>query len=316
MKDKLDDFREQYKVNSRGYLCVALFITDGAKALAFPLIYQNFLTPNKGQVSGLNKSKIQEILARNGIAKVLSEEAGRTSRGTVGFMQVYVTFLNGLKIDYANLNLEYIENYWIECVKKILEREPFALRLDPANGLRVVIRDLMSQAEQRQKEYLGFMFLGTMMQHLVGAKLSLVLDPQEVDHHCASTNDSGHGRFGDFAIGDVAIHVTSAPSEALISKCKKNIEAGKRPLIVTTMKGTYIADGIAENAGIADRIDIIEFEQFLASNIYEMGKFTTEHQIRKIEDLINFYNKIIEEYETDHSLKILVQTKSTKKAKA
>ena len=40
------------------------------------------------------KYRIQRILADHGITRVLAEEGGRTSRGSVGLMQKYVEFLN------------------------------------------------------------------------------------------------------------------------------------------------------------------------------------------------------------------------------
>lgn len=56
---------------------------------------------------------------------------------------------------------------------------------------------------------------GTMLQHLVGAKLNLLLD-SPLQHHGANVADDVSGREGDFIVEDVAIHVTTSPSEALI----------------------------------------------------------------------------------------------------
>ncbi|WP_409014985.1 DUF4928 family protein [Dyadobacter sp. CY345] len=37
--------------------------------------------------------------------------------------------------------------------------------------------------------------------------------------------DQENGRTGDFDIGDVTIHVTTRPSEALLYKCRENLLA-------------------------------------------------------------------------------------------
>jgi len=52
------------------------------------------------------------------------------------------------------------------------------------------------------------------------------------------------GRNGDFFIGDVAIHVTTAPGEAVIGRCRDNIDNGHRPIIVTTARGLTVAEGL------------------------------------------------------------------------
>jgi ferritin len=104
----------------------------------------------------------------------------------------------------------------------------------------------------------------------------------------------------------VAIHVTTAPSEALIRKCKANIEIGLRPIIVTIEEGRAGIESIAKVFEIEGRIDVIEAEQFIATNILELSNFAEKAQKEEIERLINRYNKIVEEKETDPSLKIQI----------
>ncbi len=111
-------------------------------------------------------------------------------------------------------------------------------------------------------------------------------------------------RVGDFLVGDVAIHVTTAPGEALILKCRDNLDGGLRPLIVTGKKGLAVAEGLAGNSGLADRIDVFEIEQFVAANLYELGAFAADGRRTAVDGLVKRYNDIVEEVETDPSLKI------------
>jgi len=108
---------------------------------------------------------------------------------------------------------------------------------------------------------------------------------------------------GDFAIGDVATHVTTAPGEAVIGRCRENINDGYRP-IITTSRGLAAAEVLAENAGLGERIDIFEAEQFIALNLYELGKFEAMGRRVAVGDVVTRYNEIVEEVETDPSLKI------------
>ena len=55
---------------------------------------------------------------------------------------------------------------------------------------------------------------------------------------------------------------------------------------------------------LGDRIDIFEIEQFVALNLYEIGEFEAEGRKLAVNDLVDHYNAIVEEVETDPSLKI------------
>ncbi|MEO5343282.1 MAG: DUF4928 family protein [Gammaproteobacteria bacterium SHHR-1] len=57
-------------------------------------------------------------------------------------------------------------------------------------------------------------------------------------------------------------------------------------------------------AGLGERIDVFEIEQFIALNLYELGKFGAEGRRIAVDDLVMRYNAIIDAVETDPSLKI------------
>lgn len=256
MRSRLEAFlAENKQFKNKGPLCVALVVTDHARTMGLPLNPDKLVTKGKGQVLGLGKAKVQALLARHGITRVLAEEGGRTSRGSLRNMRLYVACLNQALSEGASVDLDGVEKFWVDMVLAYFAGKPFKMRLDNSLGLRAVIRHLLDQAENRQKDVAGATFHGTMLQHLVGAKLELVLGQGKVQHHGASQNDEGEGRFGDFEVGDAAFHVSTAPGEALIRKCQANLEANRRPFIVTTSKGAIVAEGLANNAGW--RIELI-----------------------------------------------------------
>jgi len=299
---RLNQFFLKNKMNNKGPLCVALVVTRHAKKNGLPLKAESLLTKSDGQVLGLGKAAVQAILKEHGVTKVLAEEGGRTSRGSVGNMKKYVLFLNALEKD-GKVDLGYIEKWWIQKVKAFFSGKPFLFSFDQSKSLRTVIRDLINQAEKRQTQTTGATFVGTMLQHLVGAKLNLLL-AEPIEHHGASVADDVSGREGDFIVEDVAIHVTTSPTEALIRKCQRNLDKGLKPVIITLHKGVAVAEGLAEQAGIFERLDIFEAEQFLAGNLYEIGKFAQAGRKTTTEHLIREYNKIISSCETDPSLLI------------
>lgn len=304
LERKLTDFAASNSMSGKGGLCVALVVTRHARATGLPLIADDLLTEGGGQVAGLGKGAVQAILRSHGIRRVLAEEGGRTSRGSVGNMRNYVDFLNVLHRK-GLADTESIEDWWIDRVRAYFAAKPFVLRLDASRSLRSSIRDLLHQAQKRQADSPGTMFAGTVLQHLVGAKLALLLG-RELEHHGASVADDASGRQADFLIEDVAIHVTTAPSEAVLRKCMKNLDAGLRPMLITLQRGVLVAEELASQVGIADRLDVFEGEQFLAGNVYELGKFADMGRRATARQIVDRYNGIVDACETDPSLRIEV----------
>jgi hypothetical protein len=301
--EMLNQFASDKLFRGKGQLCVALIVTQHAKDRGLPLDADQLVTEGGGQVLGLGRGSVQSILARHGIARVLASEGGRTSRGSLGNMRDYVAFLNASAAN-GTLDLEIVEKYWIARVRDFFASKPFKFQLDASKSLRFVVRDLLRQASERQQESPGMQYMGAVLQHLVGAKLDCALGAGAFAHNSFSTSDSQTGRAGDFFIEDVAIHVTTSPGEAVIERCKANLSEGHKPLLITLQRGLTVADALAENIGIADRIDVFEIEQFIALNFYELGRFGAAGRRIAVQDIIARYNAIVDEFETDPSLKI------------
>lgn len=300
LNGQLADFAKKNKFAGKGSLCVALVITQRARR-GLPLNSKDLITSAKGQVEGLGKAAVQSILAKHGVNRVLAEEGGRTSRGSVGNMIKYVDFLNGLP---KGVNLDLVEEFWVALVRGFFGGKPFKFRLDLSQSIRAAVKDLLAQARERQLSLVGSRYEGAMLQHLVGAKLDLVLGDGKVIHHSTSEADQADRRAGDFVVGDVAIHVTTNPGEALMRKCSDNLGTGLHPVIVTLPSRTVAADSLAEDASISTRIDVLDIEQFLAANLYERALFQSKNRGPRTEELITRYNALIDAHETDPSLKI------------
>jgi hypothetical protein len=303
--DRLKKYEIEHKINSKGSLCVVLVVTRTASKKSPPYNPNHFLTSHEGQVAGLGRAAVQAILSEHGITRVLAEEGGRTSRGSISKMRSYLKILNAFHED-GMLDFDTIEKWWIGRVKAYFSSKPFKLKIDPSKSLRSIVGELIDAAFIRQRECQGMMTAGAVMQHLVGAKLQLLLPDTHIEHKGFSVADAPSGRKGDFFVGDTAIHVTTAPTEALIRKCLDNLNENIRPIIITTQSGVGGAGALAKNADVDDRIDILEIEQFLSANVYEWSKFEQTQRPVRVRDLVNAYNRIIEQAETDYSLKISI----------
>jgi len=148
-----------------------------------------------------------------------------------------------------------------------------------------------------------------MLQHLVGAKLSLILPLDMFQIHGASVADSPTDRSGDYVVNNTIIHCTTAPGEPLIQKCKSNIRASCLPVIITIYDRVKTAFDLAADADLNGRIEVWDIQQFLSTNISEHSMFDGAARNAKLADIIEKYNAIIAEVETDPSLRIEFEAK-------
>ena len=301
----LNAFSSRYRIYGKRPLSAVLVATRKASNLTPPFSVENFFTPQKNHVAVLEKSAVQTILADHDISRVLAEEGGRTSRGSILKMRAYAAFLNELAQEKL-LDFSAIEKWWIGRIKEFFSSKPFSLKVDASRSIRSIVSDLIEAAFARQRECPGVMVAGAVMQHLVEAKIATALPDVKIKHEGFSVADAPSGRKGDFLIGDTAIHVTTAPTEALIRKCCDNLAQNLRPLVITTQSGVGGAIALAKNADVAERIDILEIEQFVATNVYEWSAFQQTKRSLTVRYLVEAYNRIIDQCETDPSLKISI----------
>jgi len=299
----LKAFQLKHDVFSKGKLSLVIQFTRMVKEKDFPLKVSDFQTDSKGQVSGIGGANLKRILKDHGITRQLTSEGGRTSRGSMGLMMAYVTFLNQLHERQA-VNLDEAENYWAEEVRQFFNNQPFILSADASKTIRANLDDLFDQAKRREQQNRGTRYLGVMLQHLVAAKLQMILPDGSFEIHGASVADAQTDRSGDFVINNTSIHCTTMPGDLLMEKCKSNISAGSRPVIITIYDRVHTAMTLVEDAGLAGRVEIWDIQQFLSSNVLEHSSFVDGSRNITLGDIINRYNKIVEEVETDPSLRI------------
>jgi|APCry1669193181_1035450.scaffolds.fasta_scaffold02507_5 hypothetical protein len=304
LNQELTGLCEQHpKLLNKGGLCVALVVTQHAKEKGLPLDAASLRTAEGGQVVGLGKAAVQKILESHGITKVLAEEGGRTSRGSLGMMKEYVDWLNKIHLR-GNPDMQAVELWWIGKVRLHFAAEGPRLNFDPGQSLTANVGDLLAQAKAIQSNSGGANYVGAMLQHLVGAKLDLVLGIGKARHHGFSVADQATDRSGDFQINKVSIHVTTHPTEALVRKCGENINNGLKPLIVTTAEGVVGVKFLLENSGLHKRVDVVDCSQFLTVNLYERSLFMVDECKITLTKLLERYNQIVDECETDPVLKV------------
>ena len=303
------EFQAEYKASTKGPLALLIQLTRLSSEKEFPLNPDDFLTENKGQVAGLGGQNLKKILKEHGINQTLASEGGRTSRGNMGLMMKYIEFLNELHGKMGSVDFKALESYWAEQVREFFRHQPFILTADTSRTLIASLNELFDQARIRQNQNPGTQYLGTMLQHLIAAKLLVVMPKGSVEIRGAYVADSAADKGGDYVIGKTIIHCTTSPGEPLILKCAANIQAGCQPIIITIFERVRTAFDLIADYGISGRVEVWDAQQFLSTNINERSLFDGTTRNVKLADIIEKYNKIIEEVETDPSLHIEFEAK-------
>lgn len=230
----LEAFCKKFRFSGKGALCVVLVVTQHAQQKGLPLDADALLTEGGGQVLGLGKTQVQTVLARHGIERVLAAEGGRTTVGAALAICAPMSICSIPRPSWPTWKQLSISGL-ARCAL-FLPLKPFKIRLDASCSLRMMVRDVLVQAEERQKLRQACSTLVRCF-NTVGAKLDCALSmnqsANQLLHHSFSTSDAQSGRSGDFLLGDVAIHVTTSPSAGVIERCKENLDQGLRPVIVT-----------------------------------------------------------------------------------
>lgn len=166
------------------------------------------------------------------------------------------------------------------------------------------VEDLIEQAKTIQEQSGDKNFVEAMLQHLVGAKLDIVLGTGKIQHHGFSVADLSTERNGDFQVDLVTFHVTTHPTEALMQKCTQNLRNGLKPVVVTIDEGVTGAKFLLKNSRVEERVDVLDAIQFLTANVYEHSVFQASHYKPTMTTLLQRYNEIVVNCETDPALTI------------
>ena len=178
------------------------------------------------------------------------------------------------------------------------------LVLPPDRSIQSTCDLLFSQAGKIQINLGNPHFSESLLRHLAGAILELILGIGAIQHHGFSVADYSTERSADFHVNNVAIHVTTHPTEALIRKAAANLKAGLKPLVITLTDGVTRANYLLKGTEWADRVDVLDVAQFLTANVYERSLFQAGECKVTLRAIIQRYNEIVAACETDPVLQI------------
>lgn len=292
-------------------MAVGLVILDHM-ADGFPFVDSMYISAQGSQVKELGGAKIREILARYGETRPFRSEGGRTSRGSLVLAREFAALLNESQAATPYLNAspperafarELMQGWVVDLLQdQYFNRQRIEAELDHRRPMKFAVRMLLRAARER-----GGTTAGALAQHLVGAKLSLRFPAQEISNESYTTADQQTERPGDFLVGDTAIHVTMSPGENVISnRCKANLRAGFRSLVLVPEDRVAAAGQLVDNAELEGQVAVNSIEDFVGQNIEEIAGFSDQGIKSGLRDLLECYNERVQAVESDPSLQIAI----------
>lgn len=295
----LESCRRNKKI-SRNTVAVGLVILDRLRQET--IIEKSSMVSDGGEISGA-RAGLPKLLVKYGLPETFLKEATTRQVHQDGQRLLddfeYGKRLRGIEAKLRDKQVLDGVDMLLAEAKAWLNRQNIkvscARHHSPANWITTIL------AEAKGKSG------GKVEQHLVGAKLEQRLPTHEISNHPGHAGDVQTGRSGDFTIGSTCFHVTAAPSSAVIEKCKQNANSGLHPVLLVPRELVDKSRHLAEDSGIADSITILSIEDFIGSNIIEMAVGKQQDFYVTMQQIIERYNRRLQEVETDHSLKIEIK---------
>jgi len=288
---------------ARGTIAAALLILDKLQD-EFNLDLDSYRTKTgQSQIAGLSASAIAGILKKFGETRSFLREGGRTNRGGAGDMGLMLQSIAEMELDRLskrerNLVLKRLQQFLVERINDFHNRQVLKVLYDPSFSTWQFIHNLLKVANERGKE-------GPIAQYLVGAKLQLRYPKLEVENYSSSTADEPLKRRGDFQINDTVFHITVSPLQAIYEKCKSNVEEGLRVYLLVPDRLLAAAKGNAEYY-LPGRVFVESIESFVGQNVEELSAFSKSQLIGEFRQLLEIYNRRVDDIESDKSLLIAI----------
>ena len=305
----IDDWYEAQRTDTgvnRNVMTVGLIMCEHMKT-DFPLAEAQWFSGS--QVRLLGSSRISKILARHGESRHLAREGGRTSRGSQELARGFEAAVNSSASAQAfseagqDIRAEVVESLQAAMVERIqtdfFDKQRLRIEYRNHEPTSAAVRQLLDAASDR-----GGNAAGAVAQHLVGAALSLQHPDIDIDNHSYTTADQQTGRAGDFVVNEAALHVTTAPSEALMRKCEANLALDLFPMVLTLRDRIAAAEGLAGNFNIVDLISVRDVVEFVADAVDIPAQFKRHQFAGRLRKLLDTYNMRVAAVEPDPSLQV------------
>jgi len=281
---------------SRNTIAVGLVVLDRLTRSS-PLKKEDLFSKG-GELKG-SRSGLPSLLESYGIpSKFLKEATTRQAHQDAQTLAEKLSYGRQLSRTAESRHQELSEavSLLVGEAKKWLAKQPIRVNCDRHSSPSSWISSILDKARGRSG--------GVVEQHLVGAKLQKRHPGRTVLNQPSHAGDRQTGRSGDFPLESVSYHVTATDAKEAVQRCADNVQSGTYPVLLVPKEFLERARVRAELAGIADRVTILSIEDFITQNVIEISTEQKADFFSVLREIIDEYNRRLEEVETDMSLKI------------
>jgi hypothetical protein len=168
------------------------------------------------------------------------------------------------------------------------------IELNPSHSSSTWIKDILKSTQQSSN--------GRVEHHLVGATLQSRYKNLPIKLLTSKTS-----KVSNFAVNQIIYYIGAYPSQGLIQACVENISMGIHPILLLPVEQKNKAQILAQDEGIEKELTIISLEDFFAINVIELATEGKKDPFTVLKEIVQIYNKRLEEVETDLSLRIEVK---------
>ena len=285
----------------RGLVASSLCVLERLRDVR-SLDFADHVTRKGGQIAGVSHKRQNIVLSRFGETRVYTKEGGRTNRGNHDYIRAMLEAIRQdgflkLNEDAQDKAIDKMQKLLYGVVRKHFDLVKVSFEIPQPLSPHACIRAILEAAESSSKQ-------GPVAQQLVAAKLRLRFPSIEIPAFPVFAQDTQTGRKGDVVVNDTAIHVTIAPNENHYRACRKNVsESMLALLLVPSIKVDATRQFLAQT-GPVNGIAVQGIEDFVAQNIGEIAEFNKGNLATALGRLLNEYNNIIDQHESDKSLMI------------
>jgi len=189
-------------------------------------------------------------------------------------------------------------------ITRLKARSPILVLREQSSTARAAIRDVLASAYNMPKTTRAHRAAETVLRGLIGAAL-----PPPFTFACHLFEEPvPRDRPADFIARGAAIHVVDVEFDLAIQSCRRDLDAGRRAIIMTVEPLVPGYQTLAETAELDRQIEVVDAEQFVTFRIWASANGRQERTPSCLAEFFQRYNDIMASFNAPKRLSVVYGT--------
>ena len=189
-------------------------------------------------------------------------------------------------------------------ITRLKARSPILVLREERSTARAAIRDVLARAYNMPKTTRAHRAGETVLRGLIGAALP---PPFTFACHLFEVRVP-RDRPADFIACGAAIHVVDVEFDLAIQSCRRDLDAGRRAIIMTVEPLVPGYETLAETAELDRQIEVVDAEQYVMFQIWASANGRQERIPSCLADFFQRYNDIMASFNVPKRLSVVYGT--------